>query len=108
MDKAGDRGKPMIAGEAGWMSSLGQTPRLRDYETTQSGQASRLRSRVRLLASNRTRLKLIGFDWYTWMGWEYVGASPFNFSGPLSFQNGGVTAKPALAVFNQTAHAIEH
>jgi hypothetical protein len=107
MDKAGDRGKPMIAGETGWMSSLHQTPRLWDYETTRAGQAQRLRSLLRQLASNRSRLKLIGFDWYTWMGYEYAGASPFNFSGLLSFQNGHATAKPALAVFNQTAHAIE-
>jgi hypothetical protein len=107
MDKAGDRDKPIIAGETGWMSSLQQTPRLWDYETTETGQASRLRSLLRLLASNRGRLKLIGFDWYTWMGYEYAGASPFNFSGLLLFQNGRVTAKPALAVFNQTAHAIE-
>ena len=107
MDKAGDRRKPMIAGETGWMSSLNQTPRLWDYETTQTGQAIRLRSLLRLLAANRSRLKLIGFDWYTWMGYEFGGASPFNFSGLMSFQSGRATAKPALAVFNQTAHAIE-
>ena len=107
MDTAGDRGKPIIAGETGWMSSLHQTRQLWDYETTQAGQATRLRSLLRLLTSNRSRLNLIGFDWYTWMGYEFAGASPFNFSGLLSFQNGNVTAKPALAEFSRTAHAIE-
>jgi hypothetical protein len=95
----------MIAGETGWMSSLHRTPRRCDYETTETGQAQRLWSLLRLLASGRSRLKLIGFHWYTWMGYEYTGASPFNFSGLLSFENGRVRAKPTLAVFNQTAHS---
>jgi hypothetical protein len=107
MDKAGDHRKPIIAGETGWMSSLHQTRQLWDYETTEAGQASRLRSLLRLLASNRRRLNLIGFDWYTWMGREFAGASPFSFSGLRALRNGQVTAKPAVSVFNQTAHAIE-
>jgi hypothetical protein len=107
MDRAGDRGKPMIAGETGWMSSLHQTAHMFDYETNEAGQAQRLAVLLRQLAVNRTRLNLIGFDWYTWMGYEYAGASPFNFSGLLADQNGKVRAKPALAAFSKTAHAIE-
>lgn len=107
MDSAGDRGKPMLAGEVGWTSSLGQTTHLWDWESTVTGQARKLRTLLQLLAANRSRLGLIGFDWYTWMGDEYEGADPFNFSGLLSFHNGQVSAKPALAAFNQTAHALE-
>ena len=44
MDKAGDRGEPMIAGETGWMSSLGQTPRLR---TTKRPRAAKRAGSVR-------------------------------------------------------------
>lgn len=107
MDRAGDRGKPIIAGETGWMSSLHQTTHTYDYETNEAGQAQRLVFLLRQLAASRSRLSLIGFYWYTWMGYEYTGASPFNFSGLLADRNGQVSAKPALAAFNKTAHAIE-
>ncbi len=107
MDKAGDRAKPMLAGETGWMSSLGQTTNMWDFETTEAGQAQRLGSLLPLLAANRRRLGLVGFDWYTWMGFEYAGASPFNFAGLLASRNGQVSAKPALAAFNKAAHSIE-
>jgi hypothetical protein len=107
MDGAGDRGKPIIAGETGWLSSLHQTPHFLDYETTEAVQAQRLRSLLPLFAANRARLRLSGFYWYTWMGDEYPGAYDFNFSGLLAFHNGQVRAKPALAAFGQAAQQIE-
>lgn len=107
MNNAGDRGKPIIAGETGWLSSLGQTPHQLDYETTEAVQAQRLSSLLPLLAANRSSLRLSAFYWYTWMGDEFPDAYVFNFSGLLAFHNGLVRVKPALAAFNQTAHRIE-
>jgi hypothetical protein len=107
MNKARDRGKPIIAGETGWMSSLHQTAHLYDFETTEAGQARSLRALLPQLAANRRRLRLAAFYWYTWMGDEYPGASPFNFSGLLAFHNGQVRAKPALAAFGQMARRLE-
>ena len=107
MKRGGDANKPIIAGETGWPSSLHQTRRTYDFETTEAGQARNLRALLPLLAANRGALRLIGFDWYTWMGNEFQGADPFSFSGLLASQKGQVRAKPALAAFNTTAHAIE-
>jgi hypothetical protein len=107
MRKHGDRHKPIIVGEIGWPSSLGQTPRQFDIETTPAGEARKLSRLLPMLAANRRRLGLLDFYWYTWMGDEYPGAFPFNFSGLLGFHNGSVFAKPALAAFRRTAHAIE-
>jgi hypothetical protein len=107
MMRGGDSGKPIIAAETGWPSSLQQTPHRFDFETTPAGQARNLRALLPLLAANRKALGLIGFYWYTWMGAESPGAYPFSFSGLLAFHNGQVSAKPALAAFAQTARAIE-
>lgn len=102
-----DSNKQLIAGEVGWLSSGNQTARQYDFQTTQSGQARNLRALLPLLAANRKALRLSAFYWYTWMGDEFKGANPFNFSGLVALQNGQVKAKPALKAFNQTAHAIE-
>ncbi len=107
MDKAGDRRKPMIAAETGWLSSLHQTTRAFQFETTEAGQARKLRALLPLLAANRRALGLIGFDWYTWMDYEYPGAPPFSFSGLLAFRDGQVREKPAFGAFVQTVHTIE-
>jgi hypothetical protein len=107
MDRAGDRGKPIFAGETGWISSGDQTPRIFTWQTTEAGQARNLRALLPLLAANRRGLDLIGFDWFTWMGEEYPGAFQFNFAGLLAVRGGQVVVKPALAAFAQLAHPIE-
>jgi hypothetical protein len=107
MNRAGDKHKPIFAGETGWPSSLHQTPTQFDFETTQAVQAKNIAALLRLLAANRHRLDIAGFDLYTWMGDEYRNAYPFNFSGLLGYHNGKVFNKPALTAFRRAAHAIE-
>jgi arabinogalactan endo-1,4-beta-galactosidase len=110
MDKAGDRGKPMIAGEIAWPSSLQHTRHSNssfDIETTRAGQARNVRAVLPLLAAKRRALGLTAFYWYTWTGDEYPGASPFNFAGLVALHDGQLSAKPALAAFDQMARAIE-
>jgi arabinogalactan endo-1,4-beta-galactosidase len=102
-----DTNKQLIAGEVGWLSSGNQTARQYDFQTTQAGQARNLRTLLPLLAANRKALRLSAFYWYTWMGDEFRGANPFNFSGLVALQNGQVKTKPALKAFNQTARALE-
>jgi hypothetical protein len=107
MNRAGDARKPILAGETGWPSSLHQTPHTFDFETTQTAQAQNISSLLPLLAANRRRLGIIGFDYYTWMGDEHQGAAPFNFSGLLKYSGTKVSAKPALTAFTKAAHALE-
>ncbi len=107
MNRAGDRNKPLIAGETGWTSSLHQTAHIYDFESTETGQARNLRALLPQLAANRSALRLTAFYWFTWMGDEFQGAPPFNFSGLLSFHNGQIRRKPALKAFAQTARSIQ-
>ena len=108
MRSGADSSKQMIAGEVGWLSTGRQKARRYDFETTEAGQARNARALLPLLAANRRSLRLLGFYWYTWMGDQYQGADPFNFSGLMSFHNGQVRAKPALAAFVRVARKIEH
>ncbi len=107
LNREGDRRKPMIVGELTWPSSLHRTTHVYDFETTRAGQARNTSAALRLLAANRASLRLLSVYYYTWMGDEYRGADPFAFSGLFAWQNGRVTAKPALTVFRQLALAME-
>ena len=109
MNQFGDRSKPILATEITWPSSEGKAPPQFGVSTTESQQARRLGRVMPLLNSNRARLGLAGFYWYTWMGDETPGAAPyaFNYAGLLKYVRGAVSAKPALGVFRHWALAIE-
>jgi hypothetical protein len=107
MDRAGDRGKPILMTEFGWPSALGMTKLLYGFEATRSTQASRLNALMPMLARARARLHLIGFYYYMWMGDEFRGAPSFNYAGLNAYRNGVATAKPAYAVFRHWALAFD-
>jgi hypothetical protein len=108
MNRVGERGAPLLATEVSFPSARGQSPQHFDWNTTEAGQARDVARLLPLLAAERTRLNLIGFDYYTWMGAEYPGAPAFNFAGLLRWQNNGtVSAKPALSAFTRAALALE-
>jgi hypothetical protein len=107
MNQHGDRTKPLLATELSWPSSVGQGQVNYDFDTTAAGQARNLAQLLPLLGRNRAALRLAGFDWYTWLGYESRGASDFSFSGLLKLKDGVVTAKPALAAFRRGALALE-
>lgn len=109
MDGNGDRSKPMIADEISWPSSVGQTNQ--NYFTwiaTRAGQASNVEKILPLLASNRARLRLTGFYYYTWAGHEFHNAPPWNFAGLFDYTGGRFLAKPAFTAFKRAALALEH
>jgi hypothetical protein len=62
-----------------------------------------------LLASNRKRLGLLGFYYYTWVSTDQRGAVSWAFSGLLQFDsgNGTVSPKPAFTAFRRTALKLE-
>ncbi len=107
MRRAGDGSKPLIAAEVSWPSSLHQTNHVYDFETTPAGQARNIGTVLPLLAANRSRLRLMSFYLYTWMGDEFRGADPFSFAGLIAWRSGRVSAKPALKTFRQGALALE-
>ncbi len=85
MSGNGDGGKPLIADEISWPSSVGQTHNYFSWVTTPTEQARDVTSILPLLARNRVRLHLAGFYYYTWAGRQYRNANPWNFAGLFDF-----------------------
>lgn len=106
MNRAGDSHKPMLATELGWPSSKGKV-RIFGFETTESGQATRIARLLPLLARNRSSLGLMGFYYFDWVGNEGPGAQTFDYAGLERYQNGRIVAKPALAAFRRGVLALE-
>lgn len=109
MDASGDRRKPIIADEVSWPSSLGRTTHTEGYDfaTTQRGQARNIARLLPLLARDRRKLGLMGFDYYDWAGEEDPGGRVFNFAGLFRFTLSGLIAKPAFYAFRRAALSLE-
>jgi hypothetical protein len=107
MNRAGDTGKPIIASEVSFPSSLGKASQHFGFETTEGGQASALRQLLPLLAAARNRLHLMGFYHYTWIGREHLHDKSFSFAGLLRLTASRLVAKPAFAAFRTAALAME-
>ncbi len=107
MDQAGDAGKPIIADELGWNSSQHKSPQQFGVETSEAGQARNIDAAMRLVAAERQKLHLIGFDLYDWAGLETLGSSEFNFAGLFRFTGSRFQAKPSYSVFRRDALALE-
>ena len=67
-----DGRKPVWITELSWPATKG-THRSTGFETSNAGQAKRLRRTLRLLAAERRRLRIERVYWYTWLS---VGAGP--------------------------------
>jgi polysaccharide biosynthesis protein PslG len=107
MNKNGDSRKPMLATEVSWPSSVGKSSQSFGFETTEAGQASRVAALLPTLASDRKRLGLSGFYWYTWVGRELRGDKSFSFAGLFRLRNNKFVAKPAYTSFRRAALSIE-
>jgi hypothetical protein len=109
MAAAGDARKPMIADEISWPSSQGQTPHNTgfDFATTPAGQARNIAAILPMLGSERVKLRLQAFYYYTWIGAEQHNGLAFDFAGLLRLTSGKVSEKPAFKAFRQAALALE-
>jgi hypothetical protein len=107
LDRRGYRKVPMWLTELTWSSAKGKkTPLTQNWETTEAGQASRLREIYRLLLRDRTRLKLARVYWYTWATVDNGSNNSFDYSGLLQARpDGTFRAKPALGAFEAVVKA---
>jgi len=108
MNAAGDTRKPIVADEVGWNSSAGKSPQHFGIETSEAGQARNLAALLPMLGQQRSRLGLLGFDYYDWAGVETPGGDEFDFAGLWRFSNSRFIRKPAFGVFHRDALALEH
>jgi len=100
LDRHGHGRRPLWITELTWSSAKGKKRNvLRNWETTESGQAERLRQAYRLFLRARRSLRLQRIYWYTWAARDR-GPNSFEYSGLRTLRSAGVLAdKPALAAF---------
>jgi hypothetical protein len=101
LNKRGYAKVPLWLTELTWSSAKGKkTPLTQNWETTEGGQADRLRSVYKLLLAQRKALRLARIYWYTWATVDNGSPNSFDYSGLLQWRpDGTFRAKPALAAF---------
>ncbi|HMJ32856.1 MAG TPA: hypothetical protein VK501_02975 [Baekduia sp.] len=101
LDHHGYSRVPMWLTELTWSSAKGKkTPLTQNWETTESGQAQRLREIYGLLLRDRQKLKLARVFWYTWATVDNGSQNSFDYSGlRTALPGGGFRDKPALSAF---------
>lgn len=109
LNRHGYRRVPLWLTELTWSSAKGKKqPLTQNWETTESGQARRLRSAYGLLLRNRRKLRLQRVFWYTWATVDRNSPNSFDYSGLNQWQaNGTFRAKPALGAFRKVALRAE-
>lgn len=109
LDRRGYTRVPLWLTELTWSSAKGKkTPLTQNWETTEAGQAQRLRDVFKLLLAQRRSLKLERVFWYAWATLDNGSRNSFDYSGLLQYRpDGTFRAKPALSAFRAVALAAE-
>jgi hypothetical protein len=105
MNRNGDARKPIWLTELTWSSAKGRkTPLTQNWETTEAGQAQRLRQAYTAYVRARRSLRLGRIFWYTWATVDRNSKNSFDYSGLRTLLPSGRFAdKPALAAFRAMA-----
>ncbi len=103
MHRHHDARTPLALTELSWSSGAGRATFTYGWETTEQGQAQRIRAVMPALAARRRDLRLDSVYWYTWLSRPLGGPDSFDYSG-LRRQgpNGTIVDKPALRAFRET------
>jgi hypothetical protein len=103
MRRAGDARRPIAITELTWPSSKGKTRNTAGWETTEEGQAVRLRKAFRAFYARRQRWRIERLTWSTWLTPDRGSPNSFDWSGlrKLDPRNpaGEPKDKPALRAF---------
>ena len=100
-----DARKPIWITELSWPAAKGKTRNTTGFETTDKGQAGKLRDGIRLLARARKRLRIQRVFWYTWLS-EEGSPNSFDYSGLRRVRGGKVVSAPALDAFRDAARRL--
>ncbi|MGZ6709847.1 MAG: hypothetical protein ACXVFN_23270, partial [Solirubrobacteraceae bacterium] len=101
LDRHGAARKPIWLTELTWSSAKGRKQNLtKDWETTEAGQAVRLRQAYALFVRARRALRLDRIYWYTWVTVDRDSPNSFDYSGLRTLRpDGSVVDKPAARAF---------
>ena len=116
MRRRGDARKPIYLTEVSWSSAKDapwwsdsapcRTPRCYGWEETERGQAAKVREALTALARERTRLRIGGVYWYTWLSPESDDNESFSYSGLRKLRGGKPVNKPAFGAFRSTVKRL--
>jgi hypothetical protein len=106
MRRRGDGRKPLLLTEVSWSSGQGRSSFNYGWETTERGQASRLRSAFTALARERARLRIGGVWWYTWLSPAIGDDESFSYSGLRRLSGDRPVSKPAYAAFRSIVRRL--
>jgi hypothetical protein len=107
MRRHGDRRTPLALTELSWSSGAGHSAFNYGWETTEQGQAQRIRTALPRLAAQRGALRLDAVYWYTWLSRPIGGRDSFDYSGLRRLDpTGAIVDKPALAAYRSTVRVL--
>ena len=106
MIRGGDRRKALLLTEVTWSSGKGRSRANYGWETSEEGQAQRIRQALPLLARNRRRLGIAGLYWFTWLSPPLGSIQSFDYAGLRRMEDGVPTAKPAQAAYRSVARSL--
>jgi Beta-galactosidase len=101
LNRHGAKSKPIWLTELTWSSAKGHKSKLtQNWETTEAGQAQRLRAAYRLFVKARKLLRLQRIYWYTWVTVDRDSPNSFDYSGLRTLRpDGTLVDKPAARAF---------
>lgn len=107
MVRAGDTRKPLMLTEVSWSSGKGVSTFNYGWETTEAGQAQRVRQALPALARLRGPLRLAGVYWYTWLSRPIGSVASFDYGGLRRVDSQGKPVdKPALKAWRETLRRL--
>jgi hypothetical protein len=106
MREHGDAKKPILLTEVSWSSGKGQSSFNYGWETTESGQAAKVREALTALAGQRSKLRIGAIYWYTWLSPAVGDDESFSYSGLRKLKGAKATSKPAYAAFKSTVRKL--
>jgi arabinogalactan endo-1,4-beta-galactosidase len=106
MIRGGDRRKPLLLTEVSWSSGQGRSNANYGWETTEAGQAQRIRQAIPLLARNRKKLGIAGFHWFTWLSPPLGSIQSFDYAGLRRMDGATPVSKPALSAYSSVSRKL--
>jgi hypothetical protein len=108
----GDGSKPLVISEITWPSAQGTRATVTTgFETTEAGQAAKLRDAYRAFMAKRRPWHIAAVYWSTWLTSDAGSTNSFDWSGLRKLNpadpNGEPIGKPALAAYRQLALAAK-
>ena len=103
--RTGDGRLPVWITELSFPAAKGKVDEPRGLETTQAGQAKRLREAVLRLAAARKRLRIQRVFWYAWLTYE-TRTSSFSWSGLRRYRDGTVISTSSLDAYRRVARRL--